>query len=64
MPQATFGQAVADDAMKRAIVTAQDEAQKKHDVNSTPTFLINGKPLVGAVDYATFAKAVDAAQSS
>lgn len=64
MPRATFDKAVSDDAMRRAILASQDEAQKKHDVNSTPTFLINGKPLVGAVDYATFLKAVNAAQSS
>ena len=63
MPRSTFEQAVNDDAMKHAIVEAQDEASKKHDVNSTPTFLINGKPLVGAVDYATFLKAVNAATS-
>ncbi len=64
MPRATFDKAASDDAMKRGIIASQDEAQKKHDVNSTPTFLINGKPLVGAVDYATFLKAVEAAQGS
>ena len=64
MPRSTFDKAVNDDAMKRAIIASQDEAQKNHDVNSTPTFLINGKPLVGAVDYATFLKAVNAAQGS
>lgn len=64
MPRATFDKAVNDDAMKKVILASQDEAQKKHDVNSTPTFLINGKPLVGAVDYATFLKAVDAAQGA
>lgn len=63
MPRATFDQAIADDATKRAILAAQDEAAAKLDVNSTPTFIINGKPLKGAVDYATFAKAVDAATS-
>ncbi len=63
MPRATFDQAVADEATKRAIVAAQEEAASKLDVNSTPTFIINGKPLKGAVDYATFAKAVDAAAS-
>ncbi len=64
MPRSTFDKAVDDDAMKKAIIASQDEAQKNHDVNSTPTFLINGKPLVGAVDYATFLKAVNAAQGS
>ncbi len=64
MPRSTFDKAVNDDAMKKAIIASQDQAQKDHDVNSTPTFLINGKPLVGAVDYATFLKAVNAAQGS
>lgn len=63
MPRATFDQAIADDATKRAILAAQEEAEKKYNINSTPSFLINGKPLVGAVDYATFAKAVGAASS-
>lgn len=63
MPRATFDKAANDEAMKKAILTAQDEAQKQHDVDSTPTFLINGKPLKGAVDYATFLKAVNAATS-
>jgi protein-disulfide isomerase len=63
MPRATFDQAASDEATKRAILTAQDEAASKLDVNSTPTFFINGKVLRGAVDYATFAKAVDAATS-
>jgi protein-disulfide isomerase len=61
MPRSTFDAAVSDEGAKDAILAAQDAAAKAHDVNSTPTFLINGKPLVGAVDYATFLKAVDAA---
>ncbi len=64
MPRSTFDKAVNDEAMKKAIIASQDQAQKDHDVNSTPTFLINGKPLVGAVDYATFLKAVNAAQGA
>ncbi len=63
MPRAAFDKAVGDEAVQKAILTAQDQAEKEHDVSSTPTFLINGKPLVGAVDYATFLQAVNAAQS-
>ncbi len=62
MPRSTFDQAVADEAMKRAILAAQDAAATKYGINSTPTFRLNDKPLVGAVDYATFSKAVDAAE--
>ena len=64
MPRSTFDQAVGDEAMKRAILTAQDAAASKYGINSTPTFRLNDTPLVGAVDYTTFSKAVDAAQSS
>ena len=63
MPRATFDQAINDEAMRKAILEAQNEASKSHNVNSTPTFMVNGKPLVGAVDYQTFLKAVDAATS-
>ncbi len=63
MPRSVFDQAINDQAMQKAILTAQNQAEKDHGVNSTPTFLINGKPLVGAVDYTAFLAAVNAAQS-
>ena len=36
-------------------------AEKKLGVNSTPSFVMNGKTTSGAVSYDDFARAVDAA---
>lgn len=63
MPRSDFDKAAHDQAMQKAILAAQEEAAKKHGIDSTPTFLINGKKLVGAVDYPTFLKAVNAASA-
>ncbi len=56
MPRATFDAAVTDDGLKNAILAAQDAAAKKYSVDSTPTFVFNGKPQAGEVSFATFAK--------
>lgn len=64
MSRATFNAAIADNDLKRAILTAQDEAEKKLGVSSTPTFIINGKPTTGAVSFDAFAKAVEAAAAA
>jgi protein-disulfide isomerase len=62
MPRASFDAAIGDAALKQAILTAQDEAEKKLSVNSTPSFIINGRLVAGAVRYSAFLQAVDAAQ--
>ena len=61
MSRETFNGAIADAGLKRAILTAQEEAEKTMSVTSTPTFIINGKLTPGAVGYEAFEKAVDAA---
>jgi protein-disulfide isomerase len=38
----SFNAAIADTALKNAILAAQDEAQKKFNIDSTPSFIING----------------------
>ena len=60
MSRPTFNTVIADAALKNAILAAQAEAEKS-GVDSTPTFFMNGKPTKGAVSYADFEKAVDAA---
>ena len=60
MSRTTFNTVIADAALKNAILAAQAEAEKA-GVDSTPTFFMNGKPTKGAVSYADFEKAVDAA---
>lgn len=46
-----FDKCIADDEMSKAIVAGEFEAQKKYGVESTPTFFVNGKKLVGAMSY-------------
>lgn len=59
LPRATFDATIADEALKRAILTAQDEAEKKLKVNSTPSFIVNGRLVSGAVRYPAFLQAVE-----
>lgn len=62
MPRQVFDATVADTALKTAILAAQDEAEKKLGINSTPSFIINGRLVSGAVRYPAFLQAVDTAQ--
>ena len=61
MARPTFDATIRDDKLKQAILAVQDEGEKKFGVNSTPSFLMNGKLTAGAVSFDGFAKAVDAA---
>ena len=62
MPRQAFDAALADTALKQAILAAQDEAEKKLSVNSTPSFIVNGRLIAGAVRYPAFLQAVEFAQ--
>lgn len=62
MPRPVFDATVADTALKTAILAAQDDAEKKLGINSTPSFIINGRLVSGAVSYPAFLQAVDTAQ--
>ena len=46
-----FDKCLADDALSKAIVAGEFEAQKQYGVESTPTFFVNGKKLIGAMSY-------------
>ena len=61
MPRQTFDATIVDAGLKQAILSAQDEAEKKLGVTSTPSFIVNGKLTSGAVQYPVFLSAVDAA---
>jgi protein-disulfide isomerase len=63
LSRASFNAAIGDAELKRAILAGQEEGEKKFGVNSTPSFVMNGKTTSGAVSYENFAKAVDAATS-
>ena len=61
MDRPTFDSAVKDDALRAFILQEQDEAQKKWQVDSTPTFIFNDHKEAGAMDFAAFEKLVSAA---
>lgn len=63
MARPTFDSTIRDNELKQAILAEQDEGEKKYGVNSTPSFIINGKLTAGAVTYDAFLKAVEAATS-
>ncbi len=58
LPRATFDTTIADAELKAAILSGQAEAEQKFKVQSTPSFIMNGRLTSGAVTYATFLKAV------
>ena len=53
--------AIADEGLKKAILSAQDDADKKLGINSTPSFVVNGKVTAGAVQYPGFKQMIDSA---
>lgn len=61
MPRDIYDKTVRDEALKQFVLSEQATGEKKYNVNSTPTFVINEKPLPGAVSYETFLQAVEAA---
>ena len=63
MDRKTFDATIADQGLKKAVLAEQLHAEQKYKVNSTPTFIINGKPEPGAMSYSQFAKLVKAASA-
>jgi 2-hydroxychromene-2-carboxylate isomerase len=55
MSRDAFTLAVGDDTLKGEILAAQAEAEQKYHIDSTPTFIINGKPHPGEMSYDQFA---------
>jgi protein-disulfide isomerase len=51
-----FDKCIKDQDLSKQIVAEEYEAQTKFGVESTPTFFINGKKLVGALPYDDFVK--------
>lgn len=64
MSRDTYDKTVRDEALKQFILTEQANGEKKYNVNSTPTFVINDKALPGAVAYDAFLKTVEAASGA
>jgi protein-disulfide isomerase len=61
MDQATYDAALADTKLRAFILNEQKEAETEYHVDATPTFIINGKIMPGAMDYSDFLAAVNAA---
>ena len=61
MPRQAFNAALGDDKLKAAILGAQSEAEKRNRIQSTPSFVINGRTVAGAISYDAFAKQVEQA---
>ncbi len=61
MPRQAFNAALGDDKLKAAILGAQSEAEKRNRIQSTPSFVINGRTVAGAMSYDAFLKQVEQA---
>jgi protein-disulfide isomerase len=65
IPETQFDSCTSDDASLKAFNDRVDAAQKKYNVNETPTFIINGKSVTGYLDMAAMDKAItDAAAAA
>jgi protein-disulfide isomerase len=58
MSRSTFDATLADTALRDAILAGQKSDAAKWNIDSTPTFVINGTKHPGEMDYDTFAKLI------
>lgn len=58
MDRPSYDAALANDKLKDFILQGQQEAETMYNIDSTPTFIINGKIYPGAMEYDDFAAAV------
>jgi protein-disulfide isomerase len=56
MSQQDFDACTGNQKLSDAILAAEYDAQKRYDIQSTPTFFVNGKKVVGDLAYPDFAK--------
>jgi protein-disulfide isomerase len=55
-------QCLQNRALLGEIMMRKDEGEKQYGIDSTPSFIINGKMVTGEKDYATFAKMLSEAK--
>jgi protein-disulfide isomerase len=55
MPRDSFDKVTNDDALRTAMLALQTDAEQKYSIDSTPTFIINGKAQSGEMPYDRFA---------
>ncbi len=58
MSRTQFDAATSDQALQQALLDGRTEAEQKYDVDSTPTFIVNGKSHSGEMTYDRFAALV------
>ena len=63
MTESQFETCVSDDNALKALNDRSDAAHQKYNIESTPTFIINGKTYVGYQDPAALDKAIADAQA-
>ena len=63
MTEPQFETCVSDDAALKALNDRSDAAHTKYNIESTPTFIINGKSYVGFQDLAMMDKAIADAEA-
>jgi len=61
VPEAKARQCLADPKATDALTQQLNDAQSKYNVNSTPTFIVNGSKVDGAYDWATLEPALKSA---
>ncbi len=62
LDQAAFDACLKREDLIKAIQARAEAGQKKYDISSTPSFVINGEKVSGALPYAEFAKLLEKAQ--
>ena len=62
MDKAAVDACLADEARKDAIVKRAEEGQAKYAIESTPTFIVNGRKLIGAQSAEEFAAVIQDVQ--
>ena len=60
LSRSTFDVTIADQGLKNAILAAQQQGETEYKIDSTPTFVMNGKTHPGEMEYAEFARFVGA----
>ena len=54
-----FAACLSNDELKEGLLERMQAASTKHEINSTPSFLINGELMAGAKSFEDFKKAID-----
>jgi len=59
LPDEQFDKCLKDEALARKIMNSARSGSKAFGIQSTPTFFINGRKVVGRLDIASFRKIID-----